>query len=164
MSKRLVVALSLAASSAFAADGLKEGQWEYQSTTQMAGMSGMSAEEQAQFNEAMKQLPLGTKLPGNIGMSAKGITSTFKQCVKADNPVPTDPRNQDCKTTQMKRSGNTYTWAMHCKTSDGEMDSSGTGTYNGDSMTSKVQIKGSSHGQPVDMTMDMTGRYLGPCK
>jgi hypothetical protein len=92
------------------------------------------------------------------------MTSTFKQCVKADNPVPRDPRNQDCTTTQMNRSGNTYTWAMHCKTSDGEMDSSGTGTYTGDSMTSKVKIKGNSHGQPVDMTIDITGRYLGPCK
>jgi hypothetical protein len=164
MHKHLILALCLVTSSGFAANGLKEGQWEYTSTTQMAGMPSMSAEERAQFNEAMKHLPPGTKLPGSLSMNAKGMTSTFKQCVKSDSPVPTDPRNKDCQVTQMNRSGNTYTWAMHCKTPDGEMDGNGTGTYDGDNMTSKIQIKGTSRGQPIDMTMDITGRYLGACK
>ena len=164
MQKHLVVLLGLVSVATFAADGLKEGQWEYTSTTQMAGMPAMSAADQAQFNEAMKHLPPSTKLPGSIGMSSKGITSTFKQCVKADNPVPSDPHNKDCQVTKMDHSGNTYTWATHCKTHDGEIDSTGSGTYEGDLMTSKIKIKGTSHGQPVNMSMDMTGRYLGPCK
>lgn len=164
MQPRFAILLSLATAVAFAANGLKEGQWEYTSTMQMTGMPGMSAAEQAQFNEAMKHLPPGTQLPGNIGMNAKGITSTFEQCVKADSPVPTDPRNKNCTVTKMDHSGNTYTWATHCKTADGELDSNGTGTYDGDRMTSKIKVKGTSHGRPVDMNMDMTGRYLGSCK
>lgn len=164
MNKMIAILLGLATSVAFAADGLKEGQWEYTSTTQMAGMPAMSASEQAQFNEAMKHLPPGTKMPGNVGMNSKGITSTFKQCVKADNPVPSDPHNKDCQVTKMDRSGNTYTWATHCKTPDGEMDSTGSGTYDGGRMSSKIKINGTSHGKPVNMSMDMTGHYVGPCK
>lgn len=71
--------------------------------------------------------------------------------------VPTD-KKQDCKTTDVKMSGNKSTWKMVCTgkdamTGNGEM-TSGNGFYNG-----KMQM----HSKDGDMNMSYAGKRIGTC-
>ena len=71
--------------------------------------------------------------------------------------VPTD-KKQDCKTTDVKMSGNKSTWKMVCTgkdamTGSGEM-TSGNGSYNG-----KMQM----HSKDGDMNMSYAGKRIGTC-
>jgi hypothetical protein len=157
MNTRIVAAGLLIAVTAIAsAEGLREGKWEYTVTMDMAGMP------------AMPQLPPGTQLPPGVKlptMGPNGMTSTFQNCVTEDKPVPhNDKGGEHCTTTKMERHGATINYAMHCTDkSGGALDGEGSATYNGETMTSNMKMKGTSHGHPVDMTQTTTGRYLGPC-
>lgn len=171
----LLLTLLLVAGAA-SAEGFKPGLWEFSSQMQGANapaMPKLSPAEQAQMEAAMKQLPKGMKLPGGMQMGSMGaapgggMAFTVTQCLKDNNPVPptrSGPGGQECKPTQVEQKGNTVTWAVHCEGKDSQMDGQGTATYSGDTMTSSMKMKGTSHGAPVDMAMTTSGRYLGACK
>lgn len=145
---------------AFAADGPKEGKWEYSSTMKMDGGPQMPAE---------MQLPPGVKLPPGVQMpqfGPKGMTMNFSRCITKDDMVPkNDQGREKCTVTKMDQKGNTVNWAATCDTPQGKADGEGTATYSGDTMTAKMTttINDKEMGK-VKMTQDMTGRYVGACK
>lgn len=117
---------------------LKEGLWEITTQVEMKGMKGM---------------------PQSIP------PTTVRQCITKSNPVPQNKdKNIDCKTVNLKTSGDTVNYAVECKGSGQEVQTSGTTTYSDKSMngtsTTSVKIKG----QPaMKMTSKVKGKYIGPC-
>lgn len=79
-----------------------------------------------------------------------------------NDPLPTD-KNNECKMTDMQRSGSTTRFKMRCSgqqpmTGEGEVTYSGTDSYTG-----KMRIAGKMEGQDVDMTQTFSGRKVGTC-
>lgn len=116
---------------AAAADMMKPGLWEVTTTVEMPGMP--------------YQPP----------------PTTIRHCYTAqevkENPVPKD---NNCKITDLKTSGNKTTWKMECT---GEAAAKGEGemTYHGDSAyegKSKMQTQG------MTMAMKYKAKRLGECK
>lgn len=149
------LACGMVATPLFAADTIKEGRWQY---TMQMDMPGMPKVEMP----ANVQLPPGMKMPQ---MGPKGMTMNYERCVTKDDLVPRDDKGREhCTVTKQTRRGNTVEWAASCDTPDGKMQGEGTATYTGEAMKSTMHMTGTSHGRPIDMTQNVTGRYLGPCK
>jgi hypothetical protein len=89
---------------------------------------------------------------------------TLSQCLTKDNPVPDQSsKNQECKITNMQKSGDTVTWKMECTQRGGSMQASGTMTFKGDSLEGKTQMNmGPDAGNRV-ITTYMKGKRVGPC-
>lgn len=133
-----------------AADGLREGQWEYRTTLQIPGMP------------AMPKLPDGMQMP-QVG--PQGMTLTHRGCVSSADPVPrTGSDDSQCTTTRLERQGTTVIWAATCTTPRGKADAEGRAQYSGDRMEGTMRLRGQDErGHPFEMTQTMSGRYLGPC-
>ena len=116
---------------ALAADMMKPGLWEVTTTVQMPGMPFQPPPQ------------------------------TMRHCYTAqevkEEPVP---KNNDCKITDLKSSGNKVSWKLECK---GEMAGKGEGemVYQGDSAyegKTKMQTQG------MTITSRYKGKRLGDCK
>ncbi len=150
-----------------AAQGMKEGKWEMRMVIKMDGIG----EEYSKAMKEMENMPPAEKammqqMMGKMGMgmnvNAEGMTTTVTQCLSSQNPVPPmDKMNnnaKDCKETH-SMNGNTVKFEAVCKGSK----SSGEMTFDGDSMHGKIKSQQKSDGKDVDATIEMTGKYLGPC-
>lgn len=121
------------------ADGpaYKEGQWEITTTMNIPGM------------------PEGMNRP-----------VTYKVCMDKKNAVPPmkdrqDTKDEQCKMTEQKVSGNTVTYKIQCK--DGTV-SKGKITYSGNSFEGVTTTTTKGEGrQAMTIKSEMKGRYLGPC-
>ena len=114
---------------------IDEGEWEM--TTQME-MSGMPA--------GMPNMP----------------PMTHRQCLTNDMMVPAqqNQQNNDCEMVEQSVSGNTVSWNMRCNSNGMVSEMSGSSTYTGDTM------KGTMHmiTRGMEVTSQLTGKRLGPCK
>ncbi|MBP7342448.1 MAG: DUF3617 family protein [Smithellaceae bacterium] len=115
---------------------LKDGLWEITSQVQISGMQ--------------QQMP----------------PATFRQCItKSDPVVKNQDKDYNCKTTSLKVSGNTVTYAVECKGKEGAMFSEGKNTYTGSTMEGAATTNFKMQGQPaMQMKSKMSGKYIGPCK
>jgi hypothetical protein len=111
-------------------------------------------------NDELWEVTNKMEMPG-MPFSMPGHSSNV--CIqkgKQNDPshaVPTD-KDQDCKMSDVKMSGNKSSWKMTCTgknamTGSGEM-TSGNGTYSG-----KMQM----HSKDGDMTMSYDGKRIGTC-
>jgi hypothetical protein len=155
--KALVAALICGAVAAplLAAEPIKEGRWQYTMQMEMPNMPKVEM-------PANVQLPPGMKLPQ---MGPKGMTMNYERCVTKDDLVPRNDKGRDnCTVTKKTQRGNSVDWAVSCDTPHGKMQGAGTATYSGDTMNSKMHLTGTDdRGQPIDVTQNVSGRYLGAC-
>ena len=158
MLKRMLV-LTLLCLPTLASAEIKYGLWSFDTTMSMPDMPKMPAN--------MPQLPPGVKLPPGMNMPKMtdgGMQMTFQHCVTKDNVVPKNNKDkEDCKIDKMTRSGDTVSATMVCKTPHGEMKGAFSGSYSGNTMKSTTDISGTSHGHPINMHQETTGKYLGAC-
>jgi hypothetical protein len=72
------------------------------------------------------------------------------------------PKNQDCRMTDMRRSGSRTTFTMVC---EGKDKLTGTGDIVTDpsGYRGTMRLRGTMDGQPVDMTQNFSGRRIGTC-
>jgi|HubBroStandDraft_1064217.scaffolds.fasta_scaffold00011_105 hypothetical protein len=131
------------------AQSIHTGNWEFSTTTEMAGMP---------------QLPPGVKLPPGVNLNpGGGVSHTHTGCISQEKPFPTNP-DSTCTIERNDRSGGTVNWAGTCTTSRGQAHAEGVATYTGDMMESTVHMHmTSAGGQQFDVTTHTTGRYLGAC-
>ncbi len=118
---------------------LKEGLWEMTTQAEMKGVPG-----------GPQSLP----------------PTTVRQCITNSNPVPQNQdKNFECKTINMKTSGNTVTYKIECKGKDGSvMQTAGTSTYTGSSMSGSSTTNFNMKGQPkMQVAVKNKGKYIGPC-
>jgi hypothetical protein len=174
---KLSLALALlAGTAAWAADtvplDVKTGEWEYTVTTQMGGMSTQGAaglpqipadqlakmppDQRAKMEAAMKQ--------AGAMMSGKPTTTVSKSCIKKEDlgkMMPNSGRDQSCKTTIVSSSRSKQELKMDCDSNGAKQ----TGTVvvealSPESTKFSFQITGAQAGQPMNMTMNGTSKWL----
>ena len=167
--RRTVIAVGLmsvgllAFSSGVTAAGIKEGKWSMttvirpegmddQAAQAMQGMENMSPEEKAMMEQMMGGMKIGA--PGG-GM---GLSTTRTQCITNDNPVPQSNDQDDCRQTHALK-GDTVNFEVVCANSH----STGQVTYKDDSMEGTIQSTQIEDGRPQNVTIDISGQYVGPC-
>jgi hypothetical protein len=151
----------------------KEGKWSMSITTKFDPNSSEAKEMQKAMKE-MENMPpaaraMMEKMQGGMGVKMGagpqgGMTTTITQCLSDKDPVPDmEASNKDCQQTHEIK-GNTVTFKSVCKVKGTETTTTGNMTYKGDSMKGEVKSRAVSRGKTMDTTMEMTGKYLGPCK
>ena len=151
-----IVLAMLVAGSAYAADGIKAGKWEFAAQVQMPNMP---------------KLPPGVQLPPGINIGPAGINVTRTSCVDSATPMPADMHQSNqqhgqCKVAKLDSSGGIVRWESTCtQSSDGTtVHSEGVAHYAGDMMTADVKTVVTGPNHPPNETMQhVTGHYLGPC-
>lgn len=133
MKKHLLTALyaGLFAVSAHAAPG---EYWEVSTKVEMAGM------------------PMA--IPG----------MTVKVCVPTGsekNPQAMQPKDNKCKMSDVKTSGNKVSWKVTCVEHGGTMTGTGESTHDRDSFHGTMHMKGNTSDQTIDMTQNYNGKKIG---
>lgn len=72
-------------------------------------------------------------------------------------------QNQNCDIQDFKMSGNTASYRMVCK-GDPAMTADNRITFVSDGFNMTMKMAMDQRGQKMNMTQNMEGRYLGPCK
>ena len=138
-----------------AADGIREGKWEFSSEMQMEGMPQMPA------------LPPGVTLPPGMSVSTRGnsMRSKVVKCITKNDLVPASDQKTDnkCKTTKMERKGNTVKWNTVCNDGGMKMTGDGVATYTGEIMDSTMTITTQGQVQSTRQVVKTKGKYLGVC-
>ena len=97
------------------------------------------------------------------GMQMNMPPMTHTQCITENDYVPqTSQPGEECEITKTRVSGDTVTWAMHCRGEGGEMRGTGTVTYRGDSFEGKISMSVAPSG--MSMTIHTNGRRIGDCE
>jgi hypothetical protein len=87
------------------------------------------------------------------------------QCITKKEFVPDQSsKNQDCKITDQKVTGDTVSWKMACKDKDGTTEGEGKITYKGASYDGMMMAKMTQKGESHTMKMNFAGKHTGPCK
>ena len=146
------------------AEGLKEGKWAMTMNTKMDGMPPEMADAMKQMENLPPRVAAMMKQRGvQMSGNGQGMTTTVTQCITNQNPVPkSEKMPEDCQQTH-EMNGNTVTFHVTCDKKDMQMDSTGHVTYSGDSMEGQIKSHEVSEGRNMDMTIDISGKYLGPC-
>ncbi|HLF18198.1 MAG TPA: DUF3617 family protein [Candidatus Omnitrophota bacterium] len=155
-----VVSLSILNFSGSASAEVKEGQWTMTIVTKMAGMDeemaaameGMSEDEKAMMQQMMGGMNI------SAGPGGAGISTTIKQCITNDNPVPEASDEEGCTSTH-SMDGNT----VHFETVCPESTSTGEVTYQEDSMQGLISSKQTEDGEEMEVSIEISGEYVGPC-
>lgn len=101
-------------------------------------------------------------IPGTQSMQP----TTVRQCITKSNLVPQNKdKDVDCKPVNIKNIGDTVNYNMECKSKDGGViQTSGTSTYTGSSMSGSSTTNIIKKGQPkIVMSMTTRGKYIGAC-
>ncbi|MEN8141166.1 MAG: DUF3617 domain-containing protein [Thermodesulfobacteriota bacterium] len=135
-SAKFFVAAALAIMLAGCSSGpnMKEGEWELKTSMKMGGMA----------------------MPALV----------TKQCLTKKDIVPQDNKESDqCTLTEKKVKGDTVSWTMVCNPEGGggKSESHGEITYNDTTMSGTVTMAVSGGPIKMDMTSEISGRWLGKC-
>lgn len=160
----VVLSAGLMAVTAHAADtGIQAGKWQVTTVTKVKGMD----EEFKAAKEQMEKMPPAEKakmdkMMGTMGVhmdnAANALTTTATQCMSSKDPVPNISINQKCHVTH-KKDGNT----VHFKVTCPDSDATGTVHYQGKMMKGTVHSKQIVKDKVAEVTMQLSGKYLGPC-
>ena len=149
------------------AEGFREGKW---SMTMVAKMAGMEKETAAMMKE-MENMPpeaaamvkqMQSKMGVQVGGNEQGITTTTVQCMTNKNPVPDAKTGENCQQSYDMK-GNTVNFHVICDNKNMHTESTGHVTYSGDAMEGEIETHQKSKGKNVDATIQITGKYVGPC-
>ena len=73
-------------------------------------------------------------------------------------------KEEECKITDQKVSGNTVTWAMKCSGKDA-MEVTGKTTYHDDTFEgSMIMISSDPNGEKMKMINHISGKRIGECR
>jgi len=145
---------------------MKEGQWTMNVVTKIEGMP--------EVDKAMKELEkmppealamvnqMSEKMGVKINGTSDGIATTVTQCLNKAKPIPDPKSAENCQETH-ETNGNTVKFHMTCKSRQIQMESDGWVTYNDDTMEGLYKSHQVANGTPSDMTVKMSGKYIGPC-
>jgi hypothetical protein len=95
------------------------------------------------------------------GMPAQAMN--HQVCMKKGETQPEKmSQDQNCKVTEQRKVGNTFTWKIVCTGRDA-MTGEGRMTRSGNAMDGRMRMQGKSGGEPLDMTIVYTGKLAGGC-
>ena len=162
----LTAALALNASGAARAQTQAPGLWEH--SFKMKSASGEMEKAQAQMQAQLDAMPPAQRQQMEAMMKSRGVAmgaqgTTAKFCLTKEQAAkPPEARlTGDCKPTDIKRSGNTMTYRFAC-TSPQQLVGEGQLTHVSDkAYTGSANVTTQVKGQAQQMTMDMSGKWLG---
>ncbi len=163
----VVIAIVLTAGIVFVsglrAEGIREGKWRMTTVAKMEGMTGEYADAMKEMeNMSPEEAAMMKQMMGNMNIQVdknnQGITTTTTQCISDKNPIPEMEKDESCKETY-SIDGNTVNFHVVCSDSD----STGKVTYMDDSMEGVIRSRQTDGGQEVNSTIEVRGKYLGPC-
>ena len=107
-------------------------------------------------NDDLWEMTTRMDMPG-MAMPA----TTHKVCIAKNAPYKPEkaPDQKNCEMTDIKFSGNTTKWKMHCTGKDA-MEGSGEMTRTADSMKGEMKLSM----QGMQMTQSMSGKRVGTCQ
>lgn len=159
LSVMMVFGILICSGTAMAA--IQEGEWSMTTVVKVGGEEAAQAmkemENMSPEDKAMMQQMMGGNMNMGAMMGGAGISSTIKQCLTNENPVP-QANEEDCQTTHTMN-GNTLHFESVCPSGR----STGDVTYNNNSMTGTIKSTQTEKGQTHDVTIDISGEYVGPC-
>lgn len=85
-----------------------------------------------------------------------------KVCVKGTQPHASGPDDKNCKTSDVKTSGNRTTYRVNCTGKDA-MSGTGEMTTGKDSYSGKLKLAGKVDGDDATMLTEYTGKRIGKC-
>jgi len=134
-----IVGLFLWGTFAFAGVNMHEGLWEITTKMEMQGM------------------------PMPMQMPARKHTQCLTKMNMMKTMVPKEQdKEEECKITDTKISGNTVTWVMKCSGEDA-MEVTGKTTYHGDTFEGTITMI-SKDPEEGKMITHISGRRIGECK
>lgn len=121
---------------ASAAPVVREGEWEFVMTMDVAGVA--------------MELP----------------EVRFRNCISAKDPVPMRPQRADeCKRVRRTVSGNTISYTLRCTYGQNTVEDHGKVTFHGNRMQGKLRQVMKENGKVIGKTTaTMTGERVGDCK
>jgi Protein of unknown function (DUF3617) len=98
-----------------------------------------------------------------VGMPMSMPAQTHRMCLsKQAGDDKYVPRQENCKVTDTRRTGNTQHFRMVC-TGNNAMTAEGDVTHAGTSYTGKMRMSGKMEGQNVEMSQTFSGKKVGDC-
>lgn len=95
------------------------------------------------------------------GMPAQAMN--HQVCMQKGETQPEKmSQDKNCKVTDQRKVGNTFTWKIVCTGPDA-MTGEGRMTRSGNAMDGRMRMQGKSGGEPMDMTIVYTGKLAGGC-
>lgn len=132
----------------------------------IGGLAGAVHAAPTQMKEGLWEITVTMDMPG---MPKSVPPQKVQQCITRkdlENPqsmarAPDTPGNQ-CRTTDYRLQGDTATWKMSC-TGENAMTGTGSMTFTETSYRGASRMTVTRGGKTMNMSMNYTGRYLGPC-
>jgi hypothetical protein len=120
-----------------------------------------TVDARAEFKEGLWEITTQVEMKGMPPMPP----NTIRQCITKKEPVPEmGDKNNECKITDQKVSGDKVSYTVECKSKEGVMIISGTSTYTGTTMNGTATTNFKIEGQPeMQMESRTTGKYVGDC-
>jgi hypothetical protein len=95
------------------------------------------------------------------GMPAQAMN--HQVCMQKGETQPEKmSQDKNCKVTDQRKVGNTFTWKIVCTGRDA-MTGEGQMTRSGNAMDGRMRMQGKSGGEPMDMTIVYSGKLAGGC-
>ena len=114
--------------------------------------------EAQNMKEGLWQITMTIEMPG---MPMQMPPQTYTHCLTKKDMVPQkEEPNQECRMVKRDIEGDTVTWVMECKTSEGTAVFNGKVTYKGDSFEGIIKMKQSG----MEITQNLKGKWIGECK
>ena len=137
------------------ASPMSPGLWEITMQSDQLRQQPQISPQQA---EQMKKMGITLPETRNGGMVMK-VCYTKEMLAKSE--IPATQNDQECKPTNMSRSGNSFSGQIVC--SGPNMKGTGTmqGTMASTSFQTSTSFTGTMSGQPVNHKTQMSGTYLG---
>ncbi len=110
------------------------------------------------MKEGLWEITLKMEVPG---MPMQMPPQTYTHCMTKKDHVPQKQESdQDCKMIKHDIKGDTVTWVLECKTTEGTALSNGRVTFKGDSFQGVVKVE---HGG-TEFSQHLKGKWIGQCK
>jgi hypothetical protein len=151
----LILVAEVWACAAGAEDAIQPGKWEI-----------------SIVEPGITELRPGMHLDPGQSIGPEGKTSVTTKCASMTNPPfppkpPPEGTNSPCKMEKSDLNGDTATWTIQCRRSSERASNTVEGTvhYHGDTLdgTSTLRITSPSGYTLAVITVNITGRYVGPC-
>ncbi|MGH7815487.1 MAG: DUF3617 domain-containing protein [Candidatus Binataceae bacterium] len=132
------------------AGDFQAGKWQFNVRMDLAKMH---------FTPGIK-LPPGVFLPGQ-----PGAPQLHDTCLTPDRMVPGPAMLGACTFDKITHTGNVVTWSVTCHSPEGQVWDGGVARYTGTAMKGKMRIRSTDAAgkATLDVTENLTGKYLGPC-
>ena len=125
----------------------------------LLGLAPVSAS--AQGTDELWQVTTKVEMPG-MPMAMPEQTQTVCLQKGQQREEGMVPKDQNCRMTDVRRSGDRTTFTIVCEGKD-RMTGSGDITATSDSYRGTMRMQGTTDGQPVNMTQSFSGKRTGTC-